>query len=54
MFKYNKSVTISKTELEALRGAIESHIENRMGSGCNTETFYTLRGLSLRLNNAKQ
>lgn len=54
MFKYSKSVTISRTELEALRGLIESGINNKMGQGCNNDTFHTLRGLSLRLKNAKQ
>lgn len=53
MFNYSKSVTISQTELKALRGAIESAIRNKTSNGCNKETFQALKGLEARLNAAK-
>ena len=54
MFKYKKGITISKEELEALLGSIESAIHNRLLFGCKAETFDTLKGLKSRLQEAKE
>lgn len=54
MFKYKKGVTISKEELEALFGSIESAIHNRIRFGCKVETYNTLKALKSRLQEAKE
>ena len=54
MFKYKKGVTITKEELEVLRGSIESAIHNRLLFGCKAETYDTLKALKSRLQEAKE
>ena len=54
MFNYSKSITLSKEELKALRGAIEAAIHNAMLDGCPQDRFEALKNLEKRLIKAKQ
>ena len=46
---YNKSITLSAEELNALSGAIASACNNKMSQGCAPFVFKTLDKLKKRL-----